>query len=81
MSRVAVVTGVASGIGRALAGALVTRGDTVVADIDGEGAERAAGELARRGPGTATRRWSMSATPGVSGPWWTRSATGMAGST
>lgn len=55
MSRVAVVTGAASGIGQALASALVTRGDTVVvADIDGEGAERAAGELARRGPGTAT---------------------------
>jgi NAD(P)-dependent dehydrogenase (short-subunit alcohol dehydrogenase family) len=55
MSRVAVVTGAASGIGRALASALVTRGDTVVvADIDGEGAERAAGELARRGPGAAT---------------------------
>jgi len=55
MNRVAIVTGAASGIGRALAGALVTRGDTVVVvDIDGAGAERAAGELARRGPGTAT---------------------------
>jgi NAD(P)-dependent dehydrogenase (short-subunit alcohol dehydrogenase family) len=55
MSRVAIVTGAASGIGRALASALVTRGDTVVvADVDGEGAERVAGELARRGPGTAT---------------------------
>jgi NAD(P)-dependent dehydrogenase (short-subunit alcohol dehydrogenase family) len=55
MTRIAIITGAASGIGQALAGALVARGDTVVvADIDGAGAVRAAGELARRGPGTAT---------------------------
>jgi NAD(P)-dependent dehydrogenase (short-subunit alcohol dehydrogenase family) len=55
MARIAIVTGAASGIGQALAGALVSRGDTVVlADIDGEGAERAASELARRGPGTGS---------------------------
>jgi NAD(P)-dependent dehydrogenase (short-subunit alcohol dehydrogenase family) len=55
MARIAIITGAASGIGQALASALVTRGDTVVvADIDGDGAERVAGELARRGPGAAT---------------------------
>src|SRR6266849_7535978 len=55
MARIAIVTGAASGIGRALAIALVARGDTVVvADIDGDGAGRVAGELARHGPGAAT---------------------------
>jgi NAD(P)-dependent dehydrogenase (short-subunit alcohol dehydrogenase family) len=55
MARIAIITGAASGIGRALAGALAARGDTVVlADVDGDGAERAARELARQGPGTAT---------------------------
>jgi NAD(P)-dependent dehydrogenase (short-subunit alcohol dehydrogenase family) len=54
MARIAIITGAASGIGQALASALVTRGDTVVvADIDGDGAERAASELARHGPGAA----------------------------
>ena len=55
MARIAIITGAASGIGQALASALVTRGDTVVvADVDGDGAERAASELARQGPGAAT---------------------------
>jgi len=55
MARIAIITGAASGIGRALASALVTRGDTVVAaDVDGDGAERAAAELARHRPGAAT---------------------------
>ena len=55
MARIAIVTGAASGIGQALATALATRGDTVVvADIDGDGAERAAHDMARHGPGAAT---------------------------
>jgi NAD(P)-dependent dehydrogenase (short-subunit alcohol dehydrogenase family) len=55
MGRIAIVTGGASGIGQALAGALVARADTVVvADVDKDGAERTAGELSERGPGAAT---------------------------
>jgi NAD(P)-dependent dehydrogenase (short-subunit alcohol dehydrogenase family) len=55
MTRIAIVTGAASGIGQALAGALVARGDTVVvADVDKDGAERTAGSLSERGPGAAT---------------------------
>jgi len=55
MGRIAIVTGAASGIGQALAGALVARGDTVVvADVDKDGAERTAGDLSERGPGAAT---------------------------
>jgi NAD(P)-dependent dehydrogenase (short-subunit alcohol dehydrogenase family) len=54
VGRVAIVTGGASGIGRALSAALVARAVTVVvADIDGYGAERVAEELRERGPGTA----------------------------
>jgi 3-hydroxy acid dehydrogenase/malonic semialdehyde reductase len=50
----AIVTGAGSGIGKAIAGALVDRGASVVlADIDGEAAARLAGEL---GPGTAPLR-------------------------
>ena len=54
MGRIAIVTGSASGIGQALAAALVARGDTVVvADVDKDGAERTAGDLSERGPGAA----------------------------
>jgi NAD(P)-dependent dehydrogenase (short-subunit alcohol dehydrogenase family) len=49
--RVAVVTGAASGIGRALALALADRGaaGVVVADLDGEGAAKVAGEIEAAG--------------------------------
>jgi len=50
--RVAIVTGAASGIGKALASALARRGATVVlADIDEAGAKAAADELAAGPPG------------------------------
>jgi NAD(P)-dependent dehydrogenase (short-subunit alcohol dehydrogenase family) len=53
--RVALVTGGASGIGRALSGALVARGATVVvADINASTAAAVARELDGRGPGSAT---------------------------
>ena len=46
--KAALVTGGANGIGRAIAGRLVANGAAVtIADIDGEGAVRAAGELGR----------------------------------
>ncbi|WP_448642383.1 SDR family NAD(P)-dependent oxidoreductase [Geodermatophilus sp. URMC 63] len=55
MSRIAIVTGGASGIGRALGAALVRRGDQVVlADVDGAAAEGTAEGLRATGPGTAT---------------------------
>ena len=55
MSRTAIVTGGASGIGRALGTALVRRGDRVVlADVDGEAASAVAERLSAAGPGEAT---------------------------
>lgn len=55
MGRVAIVTGGASGIGRALGAALVRRGDDVVlADLDGGAAAAVAEQLTALGPGTAS---------------------------
>ena len=55
MSHVAIVTGGASGIGRALGAALVRRGDRVVlADVDGAAAAEVAQQLDAAGPGGAT---------------------------
>jgi NADP-dependent 3-hydroxy acid dehydrogenase YdfG len=51
---IAIVTGGASGIGRAIATSLVTRGDTViVSDVNIEGAEQVAHKLNSVGPGKA----------------------------
>jgi len=53
--KVAVITGGASGIGRAIGAELVSRGATVVlADLDAGGAELAAKQLTAAGPGRAT---------------------------
>ena len=53
-SRVVIITGAASGIGRALARAFVAAGDhVVVADVDAPGAQRVVDELVARRPGAA----------------------------
>ncbi len=54
MSRIAIITGGSSGIGKALGGALVARGDDVVlAARTYTDLQRAARELTAQGPGTA----------------------------
>ena len=70
--QVAVVTGAASGIGRALATALVAEGATVVlADLDGDGARRVADSLGAAAEGTALdvtdRRAVQALVDGVAG--------------
>jgi len=65
MARIAIVTGAASGIGLALASPLAARDDTVVvADIDGDGAERAARQLARHRHARNGRRPRRRGRPG-----------------
>lgn len=55
MPRAAIVTGGASGIGRALGAALVRRGDQVVlADVEGAAAAEVAVQLTALGPGAAS---------------------------
>jgi 3-oxoacyl-[acyl-carrier protein] reductase len=59
--RLAVVTGAATGIGWAAAQALCEEGaHSVVADIDAEGGERAAGELRAKGFGASSIRIDIS---------------------
>jgi NAD(P)-dependent dehydrogenase (short-subunit alcohol dehydrogenase family) len=57
MSRVAVVTGAASGMGRAICGRLAAQGHRVaLLDLDGDGAEQAAQELRAGGARTLGRK-------------------------
>ncbi len=54
MSRIAIITGGSSGIGKALGAALVARGDDVIlAARTGADLQRTAGELSAQGPGKA----------------------------
>ena len=69
----AIITGGASGIGRALAAALVARGTyAVLADLDGEAAERAARESPPPAPDRRSPHNSMWPTAPPSSPWSSR---------
>jgi NAD(P)-dependent dehydrogenase (short-subunit alcohol dehydrogenase family) len=66
MSRVAVVTGAASGMGRAIGQSLADRGHRVaLLDLDGDGAESAAAELRARGARVLGRRLDVADRPAV----------------
>ena len=59
--KVAVITGAASGIGRAIAGALADRGAQIVAvDVDDDGLAALAADLSSRGAGVAPLRADVS---------------------
>ena len=68
MSRVGVVTGAASGLGAALAGALADAGMAVaVADLDGAGARAVASDLASRGADARAYDVDVGSIPSVDG--------------